>query len=298
MNVLISGGSGAIGKKLTTLLVSKGYTVAWLSRSEKENIKSFTWNIPTQEVDPAAIAWCDAIICLSGASVAGGRWTNKRKKEILSSRVDGLLLLTDELKRQQKKLSCFISASATGYYNNNDFTHIYKEEDIAGTDFLSKVCIAWEEEAKKIEQTETRVVMLRTGIVLDSKEGMIKQLRLPAKMHLLTTFGKGHNYVPWIHIDDLCAMYLYALEKNNLSGIFNATAPSHTTQKEFMQQLAKQMKSFMWVPGVPASLLRLLMGEMSVILTKGCKVSSNKIRQSGFAFCYTHLKDALDNLIH
>ena len=190
-NILITGGSGLIGQKITQLLEEKDYAVAWLSRSSKKR-KSFVWDINTQTIDPEAMEWADAVIHLAGAGVADQRWTAERKQEILQSRTKSTALLHQAIEKAEAKPTTFISASAVGYYGFNTGTKLVDETSPAGNDFLAQVVIAWENEVKKIESLHLRTVMLRIGIVLDADGGALAEMLKPP---VAAPLGSGDQWM-------------------------------------------------------------------------------------------------------
>ncbi len=221
-NILISGGSGLIGHKITKLLELKGYSVAWLSRSQQKQ-KSFLWDVEKQTIDPESVEWADAIIHLAGAGVADQRWTDERKKVILESRTHSTKLLYDAVEKATEKPNTFISASAVGYYGFDTGTSLMEETHFPGSDFLAQVVVEWENEVKKMEELHLRTVMLRIGIVLDSTGGALSEMMKPP---VAAPLGKGDQWMSWIAIEDLARMFVFALEKTTLQGVFNAVGPT------------------------------------------------------------------------
>lgn len=291
-NILISGGSGLIGHKITQLLELKGYTVAWLSRSQQKQ-KSFVWDVEKQTIDPEAIEWADAIIHLAGASVAEKRWTDERKKIILDSRVDSTRLLFTAVKNASEKPNTFISASAVGYYGFSTGTSLMDETHGPGSDFLAQTVVAWEDEVKKMEELHLRTVMLRIGIVLDSKGGALGELMKPP---IAAPLGKGDQWMSWIAIEDLARMFVFALEKTTLQGVFNAVGPNPATNQQLTQAAAKAKgKPYVGI-GVPGFVLKLILGEMAAMVLGGNRVSSQKIQKAGFDFECPDLVPALKHI--
>jgi uncharacterized protein len=292
-NILITGGSGLVGKRITQLLEKKGYQVAWLSRSEQSGRKSFLWNVENQEIDPQAMEWAEAVIHLAGAGVAEKRWTPERKKLILDSRTQSTQLLYSAIEKSHNRPNTFISASAVGYYGFNTGTALVDENSAAGTDFLAEVVIAWENEVKKIESLQLRTVMLRIGIVLDAEGGALGEMLKPP---VAAPLGSGDQWMSWIHIEDLAHMFVFALEKTTLQGIYNAVGPSPATN----QQLTKEAASAKGKPylgiGVPGFALQLVLGEMAAMVLGGNRVSSQKILKAGFEFEFSELRGALKDL--
>jgi len=293
-NILITGGSGLVGKKITQLLERKGYAVAWLSRNPRKNSqKSFSWDVDKREIDPEAIHWADGVIHLAGEGVADTRWTDARKKAILESRTLSTSLLFQAFEKSEKKPAVFASASAVGYYGFNTGNEILNESSPAGKDFLAQVVIDWENELQKIEELGIRTVLLRIGIVLDNKGGALVEMLKPP---VAAPLGNGKQWMSWICIDDLARMFLFALEKEGVKGIYNAVGPKPATNEELTKKAAKKVgKPFLGL-GVPGFVLNLVLGEMAQMVLGGNKVSAKKIQDAGFEFRYPSLEEALEKI--
>lgn len=288
-NILISGGSGMIGHRITKLLEQKGYTVAWLSRSDKKQ-KTFLWDVKKGTIDPDAIPWADAVIHLAGAGVADKRWTEERKKEILNSRVDSTRLLFESIKKSENKPDTFISASAVGYYGFNTGTQLVEEDQQAGNDFLAEVVVAWEKEIKRMEDLDLRTVMLRIGIVLAKEGGALPEMMKPP---IAAPLGKGDQWMSWIALEDLARMFVFALEKTTLQGVYNAVGVNPATNQELTKAAAKvKGKAYIGI-GVPEFILKIILGEMAAMVVGGNRVSSQKIQKAGFEFECPELTGAL-----
>lgn len=291
-HILITGGSGLVGQEITQLLEKKGYEVAWLSRSAQGK-KSFLWNVEKGEIDPNAIEWADAIIHLAGAGVAEKRWTPERKKLILESRTQSTQLLFSAIEKSAKKPSTFISASAVGYYGFNTGTTLVDESSRPGSDFLAEVVIAWENEVKKMESLQLRTVLLRIGIVLDAEGGALGEMLKPP---VAAPLGSGDQWMSWIHIEDLARMFVFALEKTTLQGVFNAVSPNPATNQQLTKEAAAAKgKPYLGI-GVPGFALKLVLGEMAAMVLGGNRVSSQKIQKAGFEFEFPELKRALRDI--
>ena len=293
-NILITGGTGLIGKRLSSILKSAGYQVRILSR-EKTTHKSdqvFTWNINKRSLDQNALKDVDHIIHLAGAGIADQKWSNKRKKAIIDSRVISTELLYNAVKEQKIPLKTFISASAIGYYGSITSETIFKETDQAASDFLGKVCNLWEQSIFQFKKLKIRTVALRTGIVLSKNGGALKKITGP----VIAPLGSGKQYMPWIHIDDLCKLYIQAIEDDRVKGAYNAVSPEHHTNNSFSKTVAKIYKRPLLPIGAPKFILKAILGEMSTIILNGSRISSNKIKTLGFKFDYEKLENALKNL--
>ncbi len=295
--ILITGGTGLIGKFLTGLLQQEGFEVNCLSRNRNDGQpKTFYWNIAKQEVDADAITGADYIIHLAGANVAGHRWTKKYKQEIRVSREQGAALIYTALERNPNKVQAVISSSAIGYYGERGDKWL-SEEEAPGTDFLGATCTQWEASVRKISRLNKRVVLLRTGIVLAKEGGALPPLVRPLHFGMAPIFGNGQQYYPWIHIYDLCQMYLHAIKNESLTGAYNATAPEPVRYIDFMNQLAETLgKRKMNVP-VPMAVLQLVLGDFVKTLSMSIRCSAEKILATGFEFRYPKLESALINLL-
>lgn len=292
IKILITGGKGLIGTHLAKKFLEKNYKVIILTRNPK-NENEFEWDIDKKYIDETVFKNLDYIIHLAGAGIADKRWTDKRKQEIIHSRVASTNLLFEKIKEHKVNLKGFIAASAIGFYGAKTTDKIFTETDKPANDFLGKVCQLWEEAIHQFKKENSRTVILRTGVVLSKTGGALAKMKTP----IISPIGSGKQYIPWVHIDDLCSMYINAIE-NNLSGIYNAVAPEHQTNKSFSKILAKKMKRLYIPIGVPSFLLKLIFGQMAVILLKGSRVSSEKIENSGFKFQFKTLAKALENLLY
>jgi len=292
--VLITGGSGLIGRRLSFLLKSRGYEVRILSRSNnpKNNYKTFVWNVSEQYINDSAFEGLNHIIHLAGAGIADKRWSEKRKKEIIASRVASTNLLYNTVKRLKTPLNSFISASATGYYGAVTSETIFEEKDKPAKDFLGKVCSLWEDSIFQFNEIKIRTVALRTGIVLSKDGGALKKMKTP----IITSLGNGKQYMPWIHIDDLCELYIKAIEDEQFKGAFNAVSSEHISNLSFSKKISKIFNYPFLALGAPSLILQIVFGEMSTIILNGSRISANKIKQAGFKFKFENLEKALKNL--
>ena len=292
--VLITGGSGLIGRRLSFLLKSRGYEVRILSRSNnpKNNYKTFVWNVSEQYINDSAFEGLTHIIHLAGAGIADKRWSEKRKKEIIASRVASTNLLYNTVKRLKTPLNSFISASATGYYGAVTSETIFEEKDKPAKDFLGKVCSLWEDSIFQFNEIKIRTVALRTGIVLSKDGGALKKMKTP----VITSLGNGKQYMPWIHIDDLCELYIKAIEDQEFKGAFNAVSSEHISNLSFSKKISKIFNHPFLAIGAPSFILQIVFGEMSTIILNGSRISANKIKQAGFKFKFENLEKALKNL--
>lgn len=295
-NVLLTGGSGFIGKHLTNVLIEAGYSVSVLSRSDKKDtpsIQYYKWNLKQNYIDENAVLKADYIIHLAGEGIVEKRWTKRRKKAILESRVKPIDLIFSVLEKNNKKLNAFISASAVGIYGAITRSTICTEETPPANDFLGETCQIWENEASRIENLGIRTVKVRTGIVLGKDEGFLKKMTPSFKAGFGAVLGTGKQYLPWIHVEDLCSIYLLAITNGEISGAYNACITDNTTNAGFSKTLANLFGYTIWLPKVPPFILRIALGEMSEAVLKGQRVSSEKIKKTGFEFQFTDLERTL-----
>ncbi len=296
--ILITGGTGLVGKELSKLLLQEGYEVAMLTRSPnvKDNvIKYFQWDIKNEVIEKGAFEDVNILIHLSGANIGEKRWTQERKDEIYSSRINSTKFLLSYIKKNNVKIDHFISASAIGYYGTVTSDKIYSETSSPGNCFLANTCADLEEEVLNFMNIGVATTILRTGIVLSSEGGVLSKIIIPAKMGLNTALGKGNQFMPWIHIKDLARLYLELINKKE-QGVFNAVASEHCTNFKFSKTLSEVLRKPFFLPKIPAFILRIVLGEMSTIVLEGSRVSNDKVKAIGFQFEYDSLKIALKNL--
>ena len=296
--VLITGGRGLIGQQLCEKLMDLGYEVAILSRKAgaDSKIAHHTWNIDRKIIDRKVINNSDFIIHLAGVNIGGKKWTKKRKRKIIDSRTRSADLIFNNIDRHQTKLKAFISASAIGYYGGITSEQIFLETDPPASDFLGKTCERWELAADQFKKIGIRTVKIRTGIVLSSRGGALSKLKIPIQLGFGSAISHGRQYMPWIHLDDLCAIYIKAIEDQTMTGAYNAVAPEHIMNKAFTRKLARVTRKPFWFPNIPAIAMKLLFGEMSVMLLSGSRVSSEKIVDAGYTFQFPNLDGALDDI--
>lgn len=296
--ILIAGGTGLIGQRLSEQLEARGYQVRLLSRTpgKKANREAFAWNPAKNEIDPKALEGVYGVINLAGAGIADKRWTDARKKLIIDSRVEGTHLLAKTLRALASPPAAYVAASAMGIYGDRGDEWL-DEESTTGTGFLSESTLAWEKSVQAVEQTSVRTVRLRIGIVLSMQGGALEKMLLPSKFRLATYFGSGRQWYSWIHIDDLCRMFVFALENEALHGAYNAVAPYPAPNKQFTEAIGQAMdKPGLPVPA-PAFGLRLVLGEMADVILNSTRVRAEKIQKAGFDFEYPQLEPALRDIL-
>lgn len=296
-HILLTGGTGMVGSKLTQLLLNKGHTVSHLSRTpgSNTNVKTYLWNVSAGQIDEQCINGVDAIVHLAGANVAEGRWTDSRKKEIIESRTKSIGLIYQLLKKRGHMVRTVISASATGYYGDRA-GELLTEDSGPGSDFLASCCLQWEHAVDVGENLGLRILKLRTGVVLAANGGALSKLTAPIKLGIGSPLGNGKQWIPWIHEQDVINMYVFAIENENLNGVYNMVAPNPVTNKQLTKAVAQELHKPLWLPKVPAFALKLMLGEMSTIVLGSDKVSAQKIEEDGFKFKYPTLMWALKEI--
>ncbi len=303
--ILITGGTGLIGKALGQKLIEKGYQVIILTRklpqqSTTANISYALWDVEKQTIDKSAIANADAIIHLAGAGVADKRWREKRKQEIIDSRVNSSKLILDSLKSITNKVKVVVSASAIGWYGEDPVIpnpKPFQEDDSADKEFLGHTCMLWEQSIQPVTHLQKRLVILRTGIVLSKEGGALKEFIKPMQLGVAGILGNGKQIMSWIHITDLVNMYIAAIENENMQGVYNAVAPNPVSNKKLTIEVAKGRKKFFIPMPVPSFVLKIMMGEMSIEVLKSATVSAKKIESQGFHFLYPNIKIAVADLV-
>ena len=296
--ILITGGTGLVGSRLTEMLLNKGFEVSHIGRTKKAGrVPSFVWDIKQKKFDAQALKGVNTIVHLAGAGVADKRWTTARKKEILGSRIESTKLLFETLKTTSNEVNTVVAASAIGYYGFGMGEETVEEDSKPGTDFLAQVTKQWEAQVDKIGTLGIRMVKLRIGIVLSEKGGALAEMAKPIKLGAGAALGSGKQYLSWIHLDDLCEMFIKAIAAENMNGAYNAVGTGWVTNQEMTEAIAHILKKPLLLPSVPGFVLKIILGEMADMVLNGSKVSSKKIQKTGFTFQYTSLDDALKNLL-
>lgn len=295
--ILITGGSGNLGRALSASLLKKGYEVCHLSRSEGKNpdIATFIWDVNACTIDERCIEGVDTIIHLAGAGIADSRWTDKRKVEIIKSRTDSIALIYALLKRLPHTIKTVISASASGFYSDRG-NELLTEDAPPINDFMSNCCALWEQAVDDGNGLGLRIVKFRTGVVLDKDSGGLQKIAQPIKLGVGAALGTGKQWISWIALSDVVKMYEFALEKEDLQGVFNMATPNPVTNQELTKAIAHQIKKPLWLPNLPAFTLKLLLGEMSLVVLGSTKMDVSKIKAAGFQFAYANIEHALKNI--
>ena len=297
MKILITGGTGLVGTRLAELLTEAGHGVALLSREASSGgpYQTFVWAPGAGTIDPAAVPYADAVVNLAGASVGEGRWTEARKQVLLASRLDSLALLARELAKPGHRVHTVLSASAIGLYGNTG-DRLATEDTPPAQDFLAELARQWEAAAAPIAALGIRLVTPRIGVVLSTRGGALLPLAGTVKWGLGAPIGSGQQYLSWIHIDDLCRLFMAMLADDAWQGPYNAVAPYPTTNEAFTEVLADVLHRPLLLPKVPGFALKLALGEQSEIVLAGQHVSDAKVLAQGFEFDYPVLRGALKEL--
>lgn len=295
MNILITGGTGLVGTRLAAVLTEAGHRPALLSRTPAPSspYRTFAWDPAAGTIDPAAVPFADAMVNLAGANVGEGKWTAVRKQELLASRVDGLRLLHCELAQPGHRVHTVISASAIGLYGNTGDALVSEDTPPVGHDLLADLTQAWEEAAAPLAALGLRVVVPRIGVVLSAAGGALPAMAGPVKLGFGAPLGSGRQWVSWIHVDDLCRLFLAMLTDEVWRGPYNAVAPHPVTNAALTSALAEVLHRPLLLPRIPAFVLQLAMGEQSEMVLTGKRVSAAKALAQGFTFQYPELREAL-----
>ncbi len=297
--VLLTGGTGLVGSTLIPMLSEAGFGIRVLSRSRADlrNAETYLWDIKRGTIEEGAVEGVDHIIHLAGESIGSGRWTSSRKKAITESRILSARLLFDTIEKRNPGLSSFTSASATGYYGAITSDKVLRETDPPGSDFAAQVCVKWEEAAGLFRSGGYRTSIIRTGIALSDRGGMLTRVLPTIKMGFSPLSGNGKHYLPWIHINDLCGIYLKVLQDKSIDGVYNAVSPQPVRYRDFIKTLAKVKNNIVLMPPTPDFPWKILFGEKSSILLEGSRVSADKIMKASYEFQYPGLKEALKDLV-
>lgn len=293
-----------IGRALSALLLERGYEVIVLTRGAAgkkrvamKGVSYAAWDVVNQTIDADALQKADYIIHLAGAGVADKRWTGKRKQEIAESRTGSSALLVKALEEYPNKVKAVISASGVGWYGPDPAIPNPKpfvETDPAAMDFLGETCRAWESSIEPVLQSGKRLVILRTGIVLSNDGGALLEFKKPLRFGIAAILGSGNQVVSWIHMDDICRVYLHAIENHTMEGVYNVVAPKPVNNKTLVLQLAKAVRGRFYLPlPVPSFVLRVVLGEMSIEILKSATISADKLRTAGFNFLYPSIEAAI-----
>ena len=298
--VLITGGTGFIGHHLTTLLQQAGFQVSLLSRSKKTipDVTVYQWDIQKGHIDPQAIATADHIIHLAGEGVADERWTDKRKDEIINSRVQSTELLAQALRKNKHRVQSFVGASAIGFYGADTGDRPLTETNDGASDFLAQVVRVWERAEDDIAALSIRTVKIRIGVVLMANGGALPKIAQPIRLGAGAPIGSGQQYVSWIHLDDICRIMIQGLTDDSWQGVYNGVAPGPVTNETLTRTIAQVLQRPLLLPNIPAFAIKLLYGEMASVVTGGNYVLNKRItEETSFQYRYSDLRAALEDLL-
>lgn len=296
-HILLTGATGMLGKSLIAALIDKGHQVSILSRRPKHlnDVTVFLWDVNTQSIDSNCLNGVDSIIHLAGENISTKKWTAKRKKDIIDSRVLSAELLLKTLKDNENSVKNFISAAAVGYYGNRNNESL-TEESPAGEDFLAECCVHWEAAADQFKTLGIRVAKIRTGVVLAKDDGALPAMSTPIRLFAGAALGSGKQWVPWIHHEDMTKIYIHAIENDAMRGSYNACSPFPVTNKTMTKAIAKELHRPVWPFNVPEKIMQLILGEMSVIVLNSTNTAAQKLLDTGFMFTYKQIEHALSDI--
>lgn len=299
MKILITGATGLIGTQLVKLCIEKGHTINYLTTSkdkilDKPNYFGYYWNPEDGKIDENCLIGVDAIIHLAGANIAK-RWTNAYKQEIIESRTLSSQLLFNVLKSNPHQVKHIVSASGTAIYPES-YSKVYDETTTEKDNgFLANVVLKWEESVDRFQLLGLKVTKLRTGVVFAKEGGALPEMAKPIKMSFGAAMGNGKQIQSWIHITDLVALYYFVIQ-NQLEGVFNAVAPNPISNAALTKAIAKAVHKPLFLPNIPEFVMKIILGEMSVLLFSSKNLSAKKILDCGFKFQFPDTQQALNDL--
>ena len=298
--ILITGGSGLVGTRLTELLLASGnYEVMHLSRSGSHipGVTVYEWDVEAGKLEEEAIQKADCVIHLAGTGIMEKAWIDSQKEKILESRTLSTALLVEKLTVLDHHVKTYIGASAIGYYGieESDQTSLKHEDDPAGSDFLAQVCVEWEKAHAEVP-SNIRSSIIRIGIVLSDKGGALVEMAKPVKAWAGAALGDGNQVVSWIHIDDLCRIFIKAIEDDTIQGTYNAVAPNPVTNAELTRIIANSLDKPLFLPNVPEPAMYLILGQQAESVLRSIKASEEKIVKAGFEFAFTDAQKAVGDL--
>jgi uncharacterized protein len=295
--ILIAGGTGNIGQVLEKLLVEKGHEVFILTRRKTNEKNLVYWDVEKKEIEIEKLKEIQVVINLVGAGIADENWSEARKKVLIESRTTTTNFLFEVFNKNNIQLDAYLGASAIGYYGGVTSDKIFTEEDVAGNDFLADICKQWEQSHNLFSKISSQFYIARIGVVLTKTGGALEKMAAPVKLFAGAALGSGKQIIPWIHVDDLINIFHFLIEKNAPNGVYNAVSPNAVSNKTLTKYIAKTLKKPLILPNVPSFALKFALGEMSIIVLEGSEVSAEKTIDSGYAFKYSLVEDALADLL-
>lgn len=294
--ILIAGGTGLIGTMLCKKLADEGYTVHLLSRKPSKIYPFTLWAPEKDYYDENTIPEADIMINLAGAGIADKRWTAERKKVIVESRVSANRVLQQILTKQKNKASLFLSASAIGIYGDRDHELLDEKSKPGDNGFLLETVKSWEAAVNSIHSDNLRKVIFRIGVVLSMKGGALPQMVNPMKFCIAPYFGSGQQIYSWVHIEDLCNMFLYAIHNKEMNGVYNAVSPGPVSNKQMIETIIEAKHRTGLIIPIPVFIMRILLGEMADVILHSSNVSPERLISIGFKYKYPDLLLALKDI--
>jgi hypothetical protein len=301
MKIAITGATGFVGTRLVERLQTEGHQIVVLTRNPNSAVKAFSNAVEIVAYNPMesgawqdAIAGCDGVVNLAGEPIAENRWTPERKQSLMNSRKITTEKVVEAICKANPKPSVLVNASAIGYYGTSE-TATFEESSESGNDFLAEVCRAWEAEANKVTECGTRLVILRTGIVL-GMGGALERMLTPFRMFAGGPIGTGRQWFSWIHRDDLVNLMIRALTRSEMEGVYNATAPNPVRMEEMTTTMGQVMNRPSWLP-VPGFALEALLGDGAIVVLEGQQVLPKRTVADGFEYQYPTVKSALEEIL-
>lgn len=299
MIILITGGNGLVASHLTASLTSRGHEVRLLSRKRFQHLSAqvYEWDIFSEYIEDGALDNVEVVFHLAGAGIADEKWTESRKKTLFDSRIESTKLLCKKLGEMDQKPKVFVGASAMGFYGYEEFSHWSKEGDPRGKGFLADITSAWEEAANPIQDLGIRLVHARIGMVLSDRGGALEKMAQPIWWLVGAPIGTGRQVCNWIHVEDLVEMLIFFMVNSKIEGPYNAVASNPVTNAELTEYIADAIRRPLWLPNVPAFVLKLILGEMAEIVLEGHHLSNQKVLDAGFKFKYDQAQKAVEDIL-
>ncbi|MFZ1704648.1 MAG: TIGR01777 family oxidoreductase [Saprospiraceae bacterium] len=296
--IVIAGGTGLVGQFISASLSKEDFQIVILTRKPtllKNGLQYIQWDPLSLYIDPI-LQHADMIINLAGEGIADNRWTSSRKRALIESRLQSVATIKKWLEHSNIRPELYIGASAVGYYGDRNEEKL-DEFSTPGDDFLAKTCIQWEEASTALEPLVERLAIVRIGVVLSMKGGALPKMFLSKSLGILSYFGKGRQFMPWIHIKDLFNILLFVIQNPEVKGVYNAVAPQEITNRQSIQSIAKLFPHVWLILSAPSIVLKLVLGEMSTVVLSGQRVIPQRLKDEGFTFHFTDIKEAIQDLM-